>query len=120
VADNPKAMTLFSGGRRIDGGGGSAISEACQHLRGRELRIKAEPPLPMEAIVSATRTNARLLNMTDRIGTLEAGKDADRIVLDGNPLEDPAIFERGRETVRLVMKAGQVMKDRLSQSERHG
>ena len=92
---------------------GSDIIGPYQYLKGRELRIKAECLSPMEAIVSATRTNAHLLNMADRIGTLEAGKEADLIVLDGNPLEDPGLFERGRDTVLLVMKAGRVMKDRL-------
>lgn len=96
---------------------GSDIIGPYQHLKGRELRIKAELLSPMEAIVSATRTNAHLLNMADRIGTLAVGKDADLIVLDGNPLEDPGLFERGQETVLLVMKAGRVMKDRLPRPE---
>jgi imidazolonepropionase-like amidohydrolase len=98
---------------------GSDIIGPFQHLKGRELAIKAELLSPMEAIVAATRTNAQLLSMADRIGTLEAGKDADLIVLDGNPLADPTLFERGRETVLLVMKAGQVMKDRLPRPGRN-
>jgi imidazolonepropionase-like amidohydrolase len=98
---------------------GSDIIGPFQYLKGRELAIKAELLSPMEAIIAATRTNAQLLNMADRIGTLEVGKDADLIVLDGNPLADPTLFERGMETVLLVMKAGQVMKDRLQRSERN-
>jgi imidazolonepropionase-like amidohydrolase len=93
---------------------GSDIIGPYQHLKGRELRIKAECLSPMEAIVAATNTNARLLGIADRLGTLEAGKMADLIVVDGNPLDDPGLFESGYETVRLVMKAGRCVKDRLN------
>lgn len=40
---------------------------------------------PAEALVAATRTNAEILHMGDRIGTLQAGKLADVIVVDGRP-----------------------------------
>jgi imidazolonepropionase-like amidohydrolase len=42
---------------------------------------------PMEVIVAATRAGAEFLRMADA-GTLQAGKSADFIVLDANPLDD--------------------------------
>jgi len=42
---------------------------------------------PMQVIVAATRTSAEILKL-DQLGTLAAGKSADFIVLDANPLDD--------------------------------
>ncbi len=92
-------------------GSGSDIIGPFQYLKGREFALKAEVMTPMEVIVSATRTNAELIGMSDRIGTVEPGKLADLIALDGNPLEDLTLFEHGLERVVLVMKEGRVAKD---------
>jgi imidazolonepropionase-like amidohydrolase len=93
---------------------GSDIVGPGQERKGLELLIKAEILGPMGAIVSATKTNAELLKLNDRLGTVEPGKLADLIVLDGNPLENIGLFEDGRRTVRLVVKQGRVMKDLLT------
>jgi imidazolonepropionase-like amidohydrolase len=90
---------------------GTDIIGPFQHLKGREFSIKGEVMSPMETIVSATRTNAELLNVSDRLGTVEPGKLADLIVINGNPLKDLSLFERGIETVMLVIKEGVIMKN---------
>lgn len=95
-------------------GSGSDIIGPFQMLKGRELAIKSEVMTPTEAIVSATRTNAELLKLSDRLGTVEPGKWADLIVVHGNPLDDISLFERGLEKVVLVMKEGRIMKDLIS------
>ena len=43
---------------------------------------------PMQALLSVTRDSAASIGMDDRVGTLEPGKEADVIVVDGNPAED--------------------------------
>ncbi len=61
---------------------------------------------PMEVIVAATRTGAELLRMQEHLGTLEQGKIADVLIVEGNPLDDLWALER----VQYVLKAGQVVR----------
>jgi imidazolonepropionase-like amidohydrolase len=61
---------------------------------------------PMDVIVSATGWNADLLGLGEETGTIAAGKLADIIAVDGNPLDDMQTLL----DVRFVMKAGEVIK----------
>ncbi len=63
---------------------------------------------PMEAILSATKVASELLGLDDRLGTIEVGKYADLLVVEGDPLSDPDFFE-APERVYLVMKGGEVV-----------
>ena len=60
---------------------------------------------PMQAIVAATSDAAACVGLGREIGSVEPGKKADLILVDGNPLQDVTILERG-EAVRYVMKDG--------------
>ena len=52
----------------------------------RELKAHVDLGMtPMEAIVAATRVNARILGLADELGTIEPGKIADIVVLRGDP-----------------------------------
>lgn len=59
-----------------------------------------------DAIKGVTVNAARILQLEDRIGSLEAGKDADIAVFDGNPFDSMSLC-------RLVMIDGKVMKNTL-------
>jgi imidazolonepropionase-like amidohydrolase len=61
---------------------------------------------PMQAIDSATRVAAQLLDMSDRIGTIEPGKLADLVAVPGNPLDDIGLMQK----VGFVMKDGAVVR----------
>lgn len=63
---------------------------------------------PMETIVCATRNNAIVMGLQQQIGTLEPSKQADLIVVDGDPLADISIL-RQRDKILTVMKGGRVM-----------
>jgi imidazolonepropionase-like amidohydrolase len=65
---------------------------------------------PMDAIVATTSRAAELLRLEDQIGTVEVGKLADLILVDGDPLSDIGLLQ-DRNRITLVMKDGQVYKD---------
>jgi imidazolonepropionase-like amidohydrolase len=65
---------------------------------------------PMEAIKIGTVNGAHLMKMSDQIGTLEAGKLADVVVVQGNPLEDIGILAL-KDHVKLVFKNGVIEKN---------
>ncbi len=58
-----------------------------------------------DAIRSATIVAAQVSKLDDRLGTLEAGKEADLIVVQGNPLDDLAALEQ----VKLTFIGGKKM-----------
>jgi imidazolonepropionase-like amidohydrolase len=60
----------------------------------------------MQIIVAATRNAARVCNLGAELGTLETGKIADILVVDGNPLEHLEDLAR----VRLVMHKGVIIR----------
>jgi imidazolonepropionase-like amidohydrolase len=62
----------------------------------------------MEAIVAGTKHAAEALRMGDKVGTLEKGKLADLVVVDGNPLKEIGIL-RHKEKIKMVMKEGEVV-----------
>lgn len=73
-----------------------------------ELALMVEAGLTeMEAIVAATGTASRAVGRAETIGTLEPGKAADVIAVEGDPLEDIDLLR----DVSLVMKGGTVVRD---------
>ena len=62
---------------------------------------------PLDALRAATVNGAELLGRSDEIGTLEPGKFADIVAVDGDPLADITVMEK----VVFVMKGGEVYKN---------
>ncbi|MDE2358835.1 MAG: amidohydrolase family protein [Betaproteobacteria bacterium] len=66
---------------------------------------------PMHALQTATINAARAIKVDSQLGTLEAGKLADVIAVDGNPLENIACL-KDKRNIQMVMKEGRIHADR--------
>ncbi len=67
---------------------------------------------PMQAIVASTKTSAECAHVDDVVGTLEPGKLADLLIVDGNPLDDISILE-DKSNLKMIMQSGNAYKDLL-------
>ena len=66
---------------------------------------------PMDAILTATRNAAQALKQEKDLGTIEAGKLADLIAVDGDPLKNIRCLQE-KKNIKIVMKEGRVYADR--------
>jgi imidazolonepropionase-like amidohydrolase len=66
---------------------------------------------PFRAIQAATSEAAKLLGLADRVGTLEAGKQADLVAVSGDPLAEPELW-RDSARIVFVMQGGRIVADR--------
>ncbi len=76
-----------------------------------ELLVKAGMS-PMEAMTATTKIASEVLGLEKKIGTLEKGKLADLIVVDGNPLKDIRVLQE-KDKILVIMKEGCFHKNQL-------
>ena len=100
------AKKAFAAGVKIGMGTDAAVYP--HGLNAHELEVYVQLGMtPLQAIQSATINDADLLGWKDKVGTLEPGKWADIIAVDGDPLHDIATLQH----VKFVMKGGTVYKN---------
>ena len=68
---------------------------------------------PMEAIKIGTINSAHLMKMSDKIGSLERGKFADVLIVEGNPIEDIGVITH-KDHIKVVFKNGVMEKNILA------
>jgi imidazolonepropionase-like amidohydrolase len=78
-----------------------------QNVREIIYRVQQGGQPAAQAIISATSLNAEALGLSDRIGAVAPGMEADLIAVEGNPLEDITALQQ----VHFVMKAGRVYRN---------
>jgi imidazolonepropionase-like amidohydrolase len=66
---------------------------------------------PMEALEAGTRIASEVLGLESQIGTIEVGKLADLLLVQGNPMDDVRVLV-SEEAVHLVMQGGKLVKEK--------
>jgi imidazolonepropionase-like amidohydrolase len=91
---NTKRMAVAGVPIGVGSDGGSAI-DFPGLMTHRELELLVEAGLsPVDVITAATHNGALALRKLDELGTIEAGKRADLLLLNANPLEDVRNFRK--------------------------
>jgi len=109
IATGPKIQSTFAkaykAGVKIAFGTDAGVFAHGKNFKEFEYMVEAGMPA-MEAIKSATMNAADLLGIADRIGSIEKGKSADIIAVNGDPLKDIKVLS----SMNFVMKEGVVYK----------
>jgi imidazolonepropionase-like amidohydrolase len=91
-----------------DTGNASAFSHGRWHGKEAELFVREVGMTPMEAIVANTSANAAMVNLAGEVGVIAAGKLADLVIWDSDPLADITVLQRPAE-IFLTIKGGRIV-----------
>jgi len=98
-------------GVRVAMGTDSGVGE--HGCNAEELQRMVEAGMtPMQAIVASTKTASECVHMAGDVGTLEPGKYADLLVVDGDPLGDISVLQN-KDCLSLILKGGQIHKNAM-------
>ena len=86
---------------------GTPFSKHGENAKELELMVNNGMSL-IDAIISTTRVASEAIGLEKSIGTLEKGKLADLIILEGDPLTDITLLQK-KELIKLVMKEGEIV-----------
>jgi imidazolonepropionase-like amidohydrolase len=87
------------------------------HYRELEVFVKHLGLSPLEAIRCATQYGALAIRLKDKTGTIEAGRLADMLLIDGDPSKDVTVIGR-RDKLRMVMLGGKSIELGRTEPER--
>ncbi len=79
----------------------------------REFTIRREVFTPVEILRQATSVNAAILQEQGRLGCIKPGAHADLLVVDGDPLTDIELLAANGRHLRLIMRAGELLRNEL-------
>lgn len=80
----------------------------------KEFEIRSRVQDPIDVVRAATIHAARLFREEGETAVINEGARADLLLVDGNPLEDLALFQEPDVNLKLIMKGGRIYKNALS------
>jgi len=111
-AHDESVARAIAAGVKVAMGTDSGVTPHGQNLR--ELPLMVDRGMtPAAALVATTRTAAELMGLEAELGTLEPGKRADLVVVEGDPLEVDKLSER----IQAVWKDGVQVVDHLDHAD---
>lgn len=85
-----------------------------QHpMQSLEFSVRAQVQSAWDVLRSATIVNAAILNMTGKLGVIEAGSFADLLVIDGDPLRDLNLLQEQGRHMSAIVQSGRIHKLQL-------
>ena len=67
---------------------------------------------PMQAIVATTKTASECVHIANDAGTIEAGKFADLLVINGDPLADIKLLQ-DNQRIAVILQGGRLHKNEI-------
>ena len=100
-----------------DSGNSLAMPYGELHAHEAEVLVRYGGYTPMEAIVASTHNNAYAVGLENDLGTIEAGRLADIIILDKDPLKDIRVLQGGKNLVSVIKDGRMVDLDDTHEEE---
>jgi imidazolonepropionase-like amidohydrolase len=95
-------------------GYGTDLLGATYDQQCREFEFRSEVFTPLEMLRQATSQGAEILMQEGKLGCVKPGACADLIVVDGDPLKDIGLLGADGRKQDLIMRAGEIVKNRLN------
>jgi imidazolonepropionase-like amidohydrolase len=113
--DKAETSLAYALAHGVKVGSGSDLLGPMQTNKGIEMELQGRVMGSMAALIATTRTNAEIIHREKDLGTIEAGKLADFVLVKGDPLKDLGLFKNYHDNLTLIIQGGKVHKNILSQ-----
>ena len=118
VGDSAHRAVEFCVAAGVKVGLGTDLFGPVRHRQSEELSIRATLHPVIDVLRSATAGNADLINQSESLGRIAAGKSADLLVLAGDASRDIRILSSPDKTLQLIMCRGDIVKNTLGDPPR--
>ncbi len=113
VTDEAIRSVAVCAAEGVEMGFGTDLFGMLHGSESNELNLRAAIDGSLSALRSATSVNARMMMRDEDFGSVRAGRYADLLVVDGNPIDDIRLLADGGSGIRAVLKGGRIVRGAL-------